>query len=785
MRRVKRCCRSRYVVPAGLIACAGLALPAHAGGTPENAILIIDPADPVSLQVGNHYRRVRNIPEGNVLYQSSAASDYPAFVAGPQAAFVGTLTARGNLDRADYVILAPTSTFYINAPGLVTDSCSAVSRFSISSAYTLSQITSDIFFIQNGVVNPAGADSTEPNRYFATTDAVVAFSSQSSYNNGSVNVSAAARRYRIGALLGYTGERGNTAGEIIAMIDRSAAADGTRPAGTFYFMSNTGDTARNIRSGQLSAAAASINTRGGTASALTGVLPPAGTSNALGILTGVSTFSLTNPPVPLRPGSFADHVTSYGGTFDNASQTKISRWIAGGASASAGAVQEPCNYVGKFPHARLHVWYFQGLSLGEAYLRSMQFAPFQSLLLGDPLSRAFSFLPVVNAPTLPAQPLSGTLDITPTGSATAPSASMSQYELHINGSRLQTILAGSAFTLDTTTLPDGHNEIRILGRDSTTARNFARWIGAVTVNNFNRSATLTADATTGNLDTLFSFTIRADGAGVKQARLIHNGRVVAAGSGPLTLYGSNLGAGISSLRAEVTFTDNRVARSAPIELTIADAGTGSRTTPIAYSYTRRLIPGQPQIVELPAAFRGSPEGVSGVVSASLAQATIAAGPDRLYRVITPSANATGSETLPFTVWVPDGGGTSNPATITLLYSDPTNCVLNYNQDLAVNLDDLGDFITDYYSFPPIPAGLQPAAPTLASTPFAGSPCDAAPDAAAPYAADAYRRFGYRVGFSADGSNLCPLAPTANFPNLDNIADFITAFYDQSLNAACP
>jgi uncharacterized protein (TIGR03790 family) len=66
------------------------------------------------------------------------------------------------------------------------------------------------------------------------------------------------------------------------------------------------------------------------------------------------------------PGAFCDHLTSYAATFDSSAQTKMSRWISKGASGTSGAVEEPCNYAGKFPHARLHVFYRQGLSLGEA-----------------------------------------------------------------------------------------------------------------------------------------------------------------------------------------------------------------------------------------------------------------------------------------------------------------------------------------------------------------------------------------------------------------------------------
>ena len=101
------------------------------------------------------------------------------------------------------------------------------------------------------------------------------------------------------------------------------------------------------------------------------------------------------------------------------------------------------------------------------------------------------------------------------------------------------------------------------------------------------------------------------------------------------------------------------------------------------------------------------------------------------------------------------------------------CPTDYNADGVRNLDDLGDFITDFYTLPAIPGGLQPAAPALTDRSVGyGSACGDAPDAPAPYGLDDYRRFGYRVAFSPDGANAC--VPTGT--NLDQLADFITAFY---------
>jgi probable HAF family extracellular repeat protein len=117
----------------------------------------------------------------------------------------------------------------------------------------------------------------------------------------------------------------------------------------------------------------------------------------------------------------------------------------------------------------------------------------------------------------------------------------------------------------------------------------------------------------------------------------------------------------------------------------------------------------------------------------------------------------------------------NPGTVAVRWV--RTCSIDYNRDLSLNLDDLSEFITDFYISPPIPGRVQLFAPTSGGLArgFDAS-CPSAPDAPAPYSTDAYRADGYRVGFSSDGTNACPLDSAQTFPNLDHLSDFITAYY---------
>ncbi len=84
------------------------------------------------------------------------------------------------------------------------------------------------------------------------------------------------------------------------------------------------------------------------------------------------------------------------------------------------------------------------------------------------------------------------------------------------------------------------------------------------------------------------------------------------------------------------------------------------------------------------------------------------------------------------------------------FTPPPACALDYNLDGNLNPDDLGDFITDYYTSPHIPGPGGYA-----------TPC---PENAPPY------DNGYKANYTMDGS------PQCNPPFPDNLGDYITSYY---------
>ncbi len=657
--------RSSHALRLALVLGAGALAPgsALAGGSGENLLLIIDPSNPESLYIGNYYKDARGIPDANVLYVDPDHPSYQDFAGQGLDAFLGELAQRRIGDHIDFVLVTPGNGFFVSAPGLVNDGCFPVTRFAIASCYTMAHLKAEIL--------AGNVPVSRVNNYFSTNTAQpIAFDSNTAYLGGSPSTNAAARRYYLGAMLGYSGPRGNTPAETIAMIDRSVAADGARPAGTHYYMNNTGDPPRNVRQPQFPSAITLLTGLGATGVQITGALP-SGMQDCLSVMSGFASADILGANLTLVPGSFADHLTSYAATFDEGSQTKLSDWIRKGASGSLGAVQEPCNYTGKFPAARQHAFYAQGMALGEAYFRGAQFVPFQMLLYGDPLTRPFAHIPVVSVPNAPGRTVSGVVALTPQATTTHPSAIIAGFDLFVDGVFQRSITPGASFSIDTARLADGRHDVRIHAFDSSLTRTVGRWLGTLTTSNAGRSAILGVAPASGNLTKVFQFDVGAGGGGtVGEVRLRHNGRIVAArqGLGPLFVWGQTFGAGPVRVFAEIDYTDGKMAISPPVDLSIDFAnGAVSGLNPVAFAYTKVVHRGAPAVVELPSTLDTDPTQATWTVVAAPSQGTLAPGTGP-YRVLTPNAGACGQDTLVFRVNT--GAGQSGNATVKLVYTAP-------------------------------------------------------------------------------------------------------------------
>lgn len=668
-----------WCAPAWLLV-MGIVLRAEAGGGPENVLLVIDPTSVDSTYVGHYYKQARGIPDRNVLYMEPTTATYQDFVAFQLDAVLGTIEQRGIADSIDYVVIPPGGGYRTEAEGLAADLCSPVRNFAVTMPY-VGAFLSDVIL--------AGTSSTRPNRYYAFFDnEPVGFDGSVEWFDGQPSDAGNAQRYFISFLLGYSGPRGNTVVETIAMIDRSVAVDGTRPAGTFYYMETTDETRSGPRDGFYPQGVSILDGLGATGAHLFDVLPE-GQHDCLGVMTGWASPQIVAADMTILPGAFCDHLTSFAGFFDTSSQTKVSEWIAKGASGSVGAVEEPCNFATKFPHPRLHIYYSQGASLGEATFRSLANVPFQMLMYGDPLTQPFAFVPTVDVPDAPTGVVSGMVTLTPTASSTRPGGSIDRVELFVDGVSTDTRLPSETFEIDTTELADGWHELRVVAFDAAAVATQGRWVGEMMVNNAGRSVTLATNAMKVSLDSLFAVTVSANGGDVREIRVMQHGRVIASTSqnqDTLMIHARQLGAGPSRLQAEVDFVDGARAVSSPMVMDVSpDDVTPPVNTvgPLAYSYRMRLSTLSPVLLDLPVT------DVDGdVLSIEIVDLPTQATVQEAARafLLQPDSGATGFDSLSFRA--SDGTSVSATATVTIQYPggvcEPASLVMTVELEALTN-----------------------------------------------------------------------------------------------------
>ncbi len=659
-----------------------------AQGQAHEAMLLVNPNSTESLHVSNYYAAARGVPMSGLAYFNPApTSGFSDFVASRVPALLGSIANARNEDSIDYVILTPDAPYRFGAAGFVSDGCSPVNNFSLAGAYTMTRYAG---LVQGGV------SSQLSNGYFDSDGEARGFDNALTYTAGEPMLGSQTGQPFIGAALGYTGNLGNTRSEILSLIDTSVGADGTFPTGTFHFL-QTGDAARSSpRHGLYTAAVNKITASGGTAVKSIGPNLPSGGSVVSGAMSGFATADIAGADFTFAPGAFADHLTSFAATFDNASQTKMSRWISKGAVGTFGAIEEPCNYPSKFPSPYMHAMYYDGLTLGEACLRSLGSVPFQGMMYGDPLCRPYTHIPVVNPGSVPVWPITGNLTLTPSATTTHPTASIATIEVYIDGILRAKEPAGSPLLIRTANYVDGWHEIRIVATDSTIVGAQGEWWGNLYTFNQGKFLGISPPATNIDRSGAIQFTVDANDSDIIEMRILHNDRVVATSPslGGIQTLGEIVGPGPARVRVEVLFNDGDVVRSRPFTVNVADAnppaGTGA---PTAFGFHKTVKPGQAYILELPALHSTPLTEPTFAITSGPAQGTILGGTGR-YRIIQANAGATGSDQVGFSV---TSNGMTDNAVATINFYDPDNqpCPADTNGDGFLDAQDFSFWLFAY------------------------------------------------------------------------------------------
>jgi uncharacterized protein (TIGR03790 family) len=330
---------SLLALPAGA-APAQLSLPKYRLQADELAVIVND-ADPLSVQIGEYYLRARKLPAENLLHVNFP----PGQTNMPEKDFTGL---KAQIDRA-----TPEK---IQAYAVTWAAPYRVDCMSFTSALTF------------------GFDRAWCSRKRCATTRI---SPYSGYKGARPWQDLGVRPSMSIAAADFDQAR--------ALIDRGVAADGSAPAGTAYLVS-TRDRARNVRSRFYPNINRNMQDRVITQTVKTDALRDR--NDVLFYFTGKANVAHLDS-LRFLPGAIADHLTSTGGRLTDSRQMSAMRWLQAGATGSFGTVVEPCNLTGKFPNPGLVMEsYTSGRTLIEAYWQSVQ-QPGEGIFIGEPLAAPF------------------------------------------------------------------------------------------------------------------------------------------------------------------------------------------------------------------------------------------------------------------------------------------------------------------------------------------------------------------------------------------------------------
>src|ERR1051325_5287726 len=412
----------------GILLCASAGR-LWAGGSGLNVAVVVNAASTNSLELGNYYCERRQVPPQNVLrinWPISGAAvtwsgpDFTNYLLNPLGAM---LASRQLTNQIDFLLLSMDIPY----------------RIQINNGNDRDSTTSALFYgFKTNTTPPAG----EP---------------------PGCSLPPASSNYYAGSEFNF---RGTSPGSLTwsnllttmitdnsdvplakMMVDQGVNSDATFPTQSVV-LAKSGDPQRNVRYRSFDNAIFNTRLRGNYSMQRTNSDYNWIYGNILGYQNGVYYSSVT--PTTYVPGAMADNLTSYGGNIlDPTDQLNMLQFIAAGAAGTYGTIDEPCNYLEKFPSPQNFFYQARGFALAECYYLSVT-NPYQGLLLGEPLASPFASPGRGVWNNLPANaPLSGTTNLSVQFTASDWAHPLRQVDLFVDGLFLQTL----------TNIPPGTNNI--------------------------------------------------------------------------------------------------------------------------------------------------------------------------------------------------------------------------------------------------------------------------------------------------------------------------------------
>jgi hypothetical protein len=501
-----------------LLGWAGSAL---AGGGPENVLLVVNPDSPASLLIANHYAALRHIPATHWLFlpwnPKNDTTDIDTFREKILKPVLQAIQSRGLADQIDAVVYSCDFPWSVGLGSDIAKFTKELEQQAAARDKDVKDEKSDaskadkdkpvwpLQFTPVGSIN--GLTYLWPlvmarhpayfflnsNRYMRVATAErpettsLGFRGNRRYDAQGEVVETSGQRYFLSTMLGVTTSRGNSPAEILSYLRRSAAADGTHPKGTIYFVQNS-DIRSKVRHDLFPAAVRDLRKLGVAAEIIEGTIPLR-RPDVQGAVMGVVAFDWKASGSRILPGAICEHFTSCGGIMTgNPGHTPLTEFLRYGAAGASGTVCEPYAILDKFPSPMIQVHYARGCTLAEAFYQSVH-GPYQLLIVGDPLCRPWADIPKVSATGVePGAAVRGKVAIRPSGSLPG-GAACDHFELFSDGRRVAECKPGGTLTLDTSIAADGYHELRVVAVGPRPIESQGRQIIPVHVANHGRKIT--------------------------------------------------------------------------------------------------------------------------------------------------------------------------------------------------------------------------------------------------------------------------------------------------------
>ena len=400
---VSRSCTGRILISVFTcwLVCTGLV---EAGLGPQNVLIVVNDASTNSQALGQYYQEARGIPESQVVHVLTSvgpelsATAFTNEVWQPIQSHIDSYGLSNQVRAILYSMDLPSRIVQMNA----VNSSTAMAFYGLKT-----YPGSPVCLIANGSANP----------YFAAEES-----------------------FDVRQGMGGAGEflssmlTADSLEQAQAVVDRAILADGVCPTGTVYYLHST-DLARNVRWPQHEEV--DVLTRL-TGCPLTGRIEDGNTLTGRSDVAGCMIGRTRIPGEDLASNTFvlgalSDHLTSFGGRlFDSGGQMSVLKWLEAGCAGSYGTVVEPCNFIEKFPDARLHFWYGRGFSMAEAYFMSVK-NPYMGIVVGDPLCAPYALSPAVVIGGLTnGQVVAESVELTVTGLAHSVMQPVAQLDLFLD-----------------------------------------------------------------------------------------------------------------------------------------------------------------------------------------------------------------------------------------------------------------------------------------------------------------------------------------------------------------